>query len=182
MKRLMLSTAASLAAMATLSTQAQAAEVVLVEQDGSLTGEFGDTITSEGMFESTFTFQLPEAGMTSAEVSTVRVSALTDIDFSEVLLNGVAFTLGRIPESGDSFEFGFITLPTMAGPQELIVRGTSGGNASFSGTIAFTPDEMGAVPEPGTWALMLLGFAAVGFGLRRNKADARETRVRYNFA
>lgn len=29
----------------------------------------------------------------------------------------------------------------------------------------------GAVPEPGTWAMMLLGFGAVGFGLRRRSTE-----------
>ena len=36
-----------------------------------------------------------------------------------------------------------------------------------------------AVPEPGTWALMLLGFGFVGGMMRRNKAQPR---VRYAFA
>ena len=181
MKNIMLSAAASLATMAMLSTQAAAAEIVLTDEEGRKTGEFGDTITAEGMFESIFTFNLEEAGLTSVEVSTIRVSALSDIDFTEVFLNGVAFTLGRVPESRDAFEFGFINeLPTMVGEQTLIVRGTSGGNASFSGTVAFIPTS--AVPEPGTWALMLLGFAAVGFSMRRSKPEMRESRVRYNFA
>jgi hypothetical protein len=26
-----------------------------------------------------------------------------------------------------------------------------------------------AVPEPATWAMMLMGFGAIGFGLRRRK-------------
>ena len=29
----------------------------------------------------------------------------------------------------------------------------------------------GAVPEPSTWAMMLLGFGAVGFSMRRKKAN-----------
>jgi len=28
----------------------------------------------------------------------------------------------------------------------------------------------GAVPEPGTWMLLLLGFGAIGFGMRNRKA------------
>jgi hypothetical protein len=35
-----------------------------------------------------------------------------------------------------------------------------------------------AVPEPSTWAMMLVGFGAIGFGMRRKQ---RQT-VRYNFA
>jgi hypothetical protein len=37
-----------------------------------------------------------------------------------------------------------------------------------------------AVPEPGTWALMLLGFAAVGWGLRRRPAAEPRIRVAYS--
>jgi hypothetical protein len=28
---------------------------------------------------------------------------------------------------------------------------------------------MAAVPEPGTWAMMLLGFGAIGFSMRRRR-------------
>ena len=38
---------------------------------------------------------------------------------------------------------------------------------------------MGAVPEPGTWALLMLGFAAVGFSMRHRKDGNQEVRVRY---
>jgi hypothetical protein len=38
------------------------------------------------------------------------------------------------------------------------------GSASGPGTV------MGAVPEPATWAMMLLGFGAVGYSMRRRKA------------
>jgi hypothetical protein len=33
----------------------------------------------------------------------------------------------------------------------------------------FTYDVAGAVPEPATWAMMILGFGAVGFAMRRRK-------------
>jgi hypothetical protein len=45
----------------------------------------------------------------------------------------------------------------------------TGGNAApgnvLLGGLALTP----SVPEPGTWAMMLLGFGAVGFAMRRRK-------------
>jgi PEP-CTERM motif-containing protein len=33
----------------------------------------------------------------------------------------------------------------------------------------FTYDAAGAVPEPATWAMMIFGFGAIGFGMRRRK-------------
>jgi hypothetical protein len=42
---------------------------------------------------------------------------------------------------------------------------------AFSGiTVAGVPIDNNAVPEPGTWAMMLLGFGAAGFAMRRRKA------------
>ena len=40
------------------------------------------------------------------------------------------------------------------------------------GEVAFRTAATNAVPEPGTWAMMLLGFSAVGFALRRRKSLA----------
>ena len=45
---------------------------------------------------------------------------------------------------------------------------STGANGEGSGTGVPT----GAVPEPGTWAMMLLGFGAVGYSLRRRKRPA----------
>lgn len=42
------------------------------------------------------------------------------------------------------------------------------GNTSRS-VFGITAVPFGAVPEPSTWAMMLLGFAGIGFGMRRGK-------------
>lgn len=39
-----------------------------------------------------------------------------------------------------------------------------------------------AVPEPSTWAMMLIGFGAVGFGMRKRKATQGQTRLRVAYA
>ncbi|MES2903838.1 MAG: choice-of-anchor L domain-containing protein [Pseudomonadota bacterium] len=39
------------------------------------------------------------------------------------------------------------------------------------GTIGTTPTPTGAVPEPSTWAMMLMGFGAIGVGLRRGRRN-----------
>lgn len=184
MRKFMISTAASLAATVALAAPASAATVInLTEANGSLTGGFEQTITtgsvaSPAAFSSEFTFELPLAGVTSASISTVRTMMLnTDLDFTSVLLNGQALALSpRGPG-----EFGFIfNLPTTSGIQNLVVNGISRGNGTFAGTVSFAPTA--PIPEPTTWALLLLGFAAVGFSMRRSKPSAQEARVRYNFA
>jgi hypothetical protein len=39
-------------------------------------------------------------------------------------------------------------------------------------TLNVAPERSGAVPEPGTWALMILGFGGAGAVLRRRKTLA----------
>ena len=52
----------------------------------------------------------------------------------------------------------------------LTVQGLSRGNGSYGGNLTFTPN--GAVPEPATWAMMILGFAGIGFQLRRKRSSS----------
>lgn len=44
------------------------------------------------------------------------------------------------------------------------------GNVIIASTSAFaSPGAAGAVPEPATWAMMLIGFGAIGVGMRRRR-------------
>lgn len=58
-------------------------------------------------------------------------------------------------------------------------------SAQFSSTAnSFEFDNIGVagVPEPGTWAMLILGFGMVGGALRRRAAQAKSARVRLTFA
>ena len=57
---------------------------------------------------------------------------------------------------------------------ELINGGTSPNPSALNATYRVAA----AVPEPGTWMLMLLGFAAIGFAMR----SRAKTQVRFQFA
>jgi len=48
--------------------------------------------------------------------------------------------------------------------------GSSGGGGGSDNP---APPSVGAVPEPSTWALLLMGFFGVGFGLRRSHATTK---------
>jgi len=58
----------------------------------------------------------------------------------------------------------------------LSVSYSATGNASYGGQLTFVP---GGIPEPMTWAMMILGFAAIGFAMRRRSEEV--ARVRYAF-
>ena len=188
MRKLASMTVASAAALVAIAAPASAATVINLNPgpNGTLSGGFNTTITTGTVgsplgFSEEFTFSLPSMGLTSASVTseaTIRFGA-TDLDFTSVTLNGQALELLAIGLN----EFAFLTagpLSTAAGTQTLVVNGLARGNGSFGGSISFSPTA--AVPEPTTWALLLLGFAAIGFSMRRSKPSVRETRVRYNFA
>lgn len=48
-----------------------------------------------------------------------------------------------------------------------------GGGGTPPGSPPPTPSVPGAVPEPGTWMTMLLGFGFIGWSMRRQRAVAR---------
>lgn len=64
----------------------------------------------------------------------------------------------------------------------FLVTGTGSDTLTFQETdvpswmalddISLTPNEVGAVPEPATWAMMLLGFGAIGAAMRRKRTNA----------
>ena len=123
--------------------------------DGSFSGSFADTGIPSGTFTDTANFTLP-SGSAGATISSIMASSQqTNVNFSAVSLDGVQFAIG----STGNVEFRFLNpIPVQSGTQTLVVSGISGGDGSFAGTIAFSPAS--AVPEPSTWAMMILGFEA----------------------
>ena len=173
MKKLLLSAGAALAAFA-LPAAANAAQTITITGPS---GTFGDDevvctggATAPCSFTRTFNFITP-AGFTlaSADISSVATSALTNIDFSSVTLNGVNF---NILSTGTQEFRNLLNQVIVAGANNtLFVSGTTGGNAAFSGNLSFAAQS--AVPEPATWAFMLVGFGAVGYSMRKRASGGR---------
>jgi hypothetical protein len=149
------------AALATVSITAMPAAhaATFITFDGT-SGTFGNNNIVSGDFDDTFFFNVPLDGTAGNTISSIRVSSTTNIDFTSVTLNGDPFDI----DSTGTVEFRSITSPVLAGQQTIRVIGTSGGNASYAGTISYA-----AIPEPAVWATMLIGFGAVGTTMRRTR-------------
>ena len=126
-----------------------------------LTSTFSALHTT-GSFTDTFTFTQP--GITSASVSVVTIGAgVADIDFISAMLNGQPLTLTT--DAGGFVELMYTPSSlALTGPLTLTIKGTSGSNASYSGTLNVT-----AVPEPESYALLLAGLGVLGFVARRRR-------------
>jgi len=83
---------------------------------------------------------------------------LFDETFNYTILSGT----GRFLDAAGTFS-GIGTVDTRIPPPHV--------NLAFEGEV-----NVPAVPEPGTWALMLLGYGAVGVALRRRKDSVQRLR------
>ena len=57
------------------------------------------------------------------------------------------------------------------------VSNPDGGTGAVASALAPTPTLLTAVPEPSTWAMMILGFAGVGFMAYRRKNQGLAFRI-----
>ncbi|MFL6726087.1 MAG: FxDxF family PEP-CTERM protein [Sphingomicrobium sp.] len=171
MRRLILSLAAG-AAMAMGSTAANAA-ITLISCDGSLdnctvnnaaapaqsTLAWDDSSVTSPTFSATIDFSNNLAGNYWVSLTT----STPDILFT-------ALTITPITGSGSITYVGPPTASITLLPGSL---GIGSYHLSFSGNSPNGGAESGnllfrlAVPEPATWGMMLLGFAGIGFAMRR---------------
>jgi hypothetical protein len=169
MKKFVAYALGAVAALA-MAGSAQAAQYLTLT---GTSGVFGDDDVGPGDFTRTFTFDVP-AGFTLTSL-TISSAATTDpatnLDFAEVTFNGTDFVT---VETGASEFRRLLNQPVMMTGNTIFVRGTSGADSSFSGTITLANTGTGgAIPEPATWAMMLMGFGAAGAAVRGRRPMAR---------
>ena len=139
------------------------------------TGTFGNDEVSTDPFGDLFTFVVNKRSSLSSSITSSQ-SGDNNIDFGLIQLTGPGgFTADYATKSDGTFEIRTLG-PTIlqAGTYTLSVQGASSGMAAYTGD--FTLSALAAVPEPATWALMILGFGAVGGAMRRRQSVAAKVR------
>ena len=161
MKKLLLGVA--LAASMLAAAPAFAATTITLNPpaaDGTIVGGYEQSNITAGGFSYAYEFVFPAAGLASTYLSSVGITNSTNIDFSKVLFNGTALSISNgVVDTATLLDW-----PVSGGLQTLLVEGVSGGNGQFTIDIAYAP-----VPEPATWAMMIVGFGAAGAAIRRRK-------------
>ncbi|WP_225206464.1 FxDxF family PEP-CTERM protein [Novosphingobium huizhouense] len=177
----------SIASIAVLAgaTPASAAPIITYNTGpgDSFTASFSNASPDKNFNDVFMPFTIAVGGILSATLSTIGLLPSNDVDFSLAEISGpggpyplditkTPLTVGKVTNN-DAIEFGLITAqPIGPGTYQLTVKGTAPGpraNGSYAGTISFAAGA-GAVPEPATWALMILGFGAIGFAMRRQRS------------
>ncbi len=137
-------------------------------------GSYSATWTAtpgQGSFLNTFLFQLPQSGRVSVKLSSTETAGPpTNVNFNatRVTFNGV-----KLPVlSRGVFELrSLVGLAVNSGLATLSVQGASGAAGSYTGTLAY------AIPEPATWAFMILGFGMIGSALRLRRRESKAGRL-----
>jgi hypothetical protein len=151
--------AITVSAPTTVSALANPAQTSIAFDENNVTG---DAVTR--VFNELLTFTLTEA---STVIFTLGTS-FAPIDFTNVFVTasggGTVFTFGGTAGDPNPEQLSGIT-QLAAGTFTLNINGTNtDGPGTLSGTVT-----AGAVPEPATWAMFLMGFGAVGYSMRSRK-------------
>ena len=165
---------AALSAIAIVSPAAAA--TVVVNAPGSFTV---DKYHGNGSFTDTFSITLSNSvvGGSVLELGFGINNFARDIDFTSISFGGKSFT----KTVSDTLFVGetWALTPSQAfaaGTYDLVISGRSYAILADAGYRATLTVGTPAVPEPATWAMMTLGFGAVGFAMRRKKVS---TRIRF---
>ena len=118
-----------------------------------------------GVFTDTFNFFLPTGQVGASLTSSDKANDLT---FTGITFNGVSGMVGS-GVGGDPGAAISAQLIVKGGEQQLILTGTGGAAATYGGTANFSPVVAG-VPEPASWALMIIGFGSAGALLRKRRS------------
>jgi hypothetical protein len=167
-----------LGAAALAMASAASATITIVGSSMTYTGpsslDSGVTTTigysKAGLAKTSFTQWLEFTNTLAGIYSITLDTSSRSVDFtSAYLTNGTdTYYLSLLYSVGSLEGWGLGDTEIAAGDYTLVINGHNNRTGSLAGTITIAQ----ALPEPGTWAMMIVGFGAVGFSLRRKRRPA----------
>jgi hypothetical protein len=178
-KRL-LANAAALCAAAAIATPAMATNYTLTPEMtgvGSYSYDINDLAPGKGTFTDTFTFTIPGVLDGTVVAGVINVgTGLNNIDILSSSLTGagapIALAVSNVGAVSTAVTNDLVNV--IAGHTYVlhVTYKASGPNDMLNGNVAFV-DPPAAAPEPAAWALMMLGFGAIGYGMRTSARGRR---------
>lgn len=183
MRKLLLLTAAAPALM--FATTANATVTVdgtsISEYDGPATTGNTTTIgfTEAGLASPNFSEWLTFTNTVAGVYFFTLGTSSPNVDFTSAILTGAGgpYALNKVFD-GFTENWNLENVFLASGQYTLTIDGVNRGNGALEGSITIEQ----AVPEPATWAMMLFGFGAIGFAMRRRKQQKTTQRVRFAFS
>lgn len=168
-----------LTAAAALAVAAPASAAQYIFSFGTSTPLFGPTVSGSGTFTTSDT-ATTVAGQTAFQILSITGAV------NGLAINAPTGSYGNYFTTGPSFLDGTGTVFFLVGGGRVDffnqssnglyrVNTFSPGSSNF---VNASSSAVAAVPEPATWAMMLLGFGGIGFAMRRGrKQNARVLQV-----
>lgn len=134
-------------------------------------GTFGNSFNPAtlGLFTDNFVIDLTNASLTNGSLISISFETTNNISFTcdacSIRMDSTPF---NVVSQGGLDVFTLSPMLLGVGQHTLSVTGNvvAGPTAAYSGTINFNTPP---VPEPATWAMMLLGFGGIGMAMRRRR-------------
>ncbi|WP_419809195.1 PEPxxWA-CTERM sorting domain-containing protein [Sphingomonas sp.] len=116
-------------------------------------------------------FTAPKTGVYTYDVTVTRGDSGDGVNlFTFNSFDGTKPMIATVNAGSPNYVFQYSQLLTAGQQVGLGIDRGGPGNTYFNDSTLFSGTISGAVPEPATWALMIVGFGAVGGAMRRRSA------------
>ena len=138
---------------------------------------FGRAFASSQSFGDCYSFSLGTSADSFGGTLTIDPLSFLDINISSITLSGSSLSSALIDTTPSVFSFSNL----LPGTYQLVISGLVTRGAGFDDFLplpvgyvgSLTTNAIAAVPEPSTWAMMILGFGGVGYmAYRRSRKTA----------
>ena len=112
-----------------------------------------------------FNDEIDFSGLTAGSLVRISLTGTSDADFTSATAAFNSDPVRSIAVNGPFFG-GMFTTTAVSGINSLLLSAVTAGTGSYSGTLTVLS---ASVPEASTWAMMTIGFGALGYALRRRR-------------